>query len=196
MMRLALALVLVIGAPAVARADGHLEGVFGIVSPLEDDDYDAAVDTSVKIGLGYHSGVRPVGLDLRIDITPFSDDVPLVDASFFRARFLAGIRGSTPIGARIEMYGRAAAGLDLLHAEISGEVFGVRFENDDLDPGLALEGAFGISGRVGQKLRLGGQIAIPLAFHFDEDDPADNEDIDLEYTGIDLDILLTLGSSF
>ena len=42
---------------------------------------------------------------------------------------------------------------------------------------------------------LSAQLALPIALHFDDDDPNDPEDFDLEYTGVDLDFLFAVGTT-
>jgi hypothetical protein len=43
---------------------------------------------------------------------------------------------------------------------------------------------------------VGVQIAIPMAFHFTEQDPPNGHYLDFDYNAYDLDLLLTVGTAF
>ena len=82
------------------------------------------------------------------------------------------------------------AGLDLVHWSVSGSVLGIDFEDSGTDLGIAAEVAGGVAINLGS-VAVGGQLGLPMAFHFEDEDDSDN-DPDLDYTGVDLDLLVTL----
>jgi hypothetical protein len=48
---------------------------------------------------------------------------------------------------------------------------------------------------LGGNLYVGAHLAVPMAFHFDDDDPGDDGDFDFEYNGFDIDLLFTIGTT-
>lgn len=198
------------GAAGTAAAEtGYFEGVVGLAVPiadLNDDsnslDYDTAFDESLKLGVRAGSGTGPSAFELTLDFTPLNNDISFgfpggsLDVDVLRFRALAGLRHRTAVGKGrgVVVFGRVGAGLDVLHYGASGSFLGIEYERSETDPGLALEVGGGVAVRLGGKLYLGGQLALPMAFHFDDDDPNDAEDADLEYGGVDLDLLFTVGT--
>jgi len=181
-----------------ARADGaFFEGDLGIAAPIGDDDYETAVDSSLKFGLRVGTRTGSGGLDVGIDVTPFSDDLDsaITEVDIERYRFMLGGRYEKPVGPKARLFVRAAAGIDLVRVSVSGSIFGVEFDNSETDVGIGAEISGGVLFDVGP-VQLGGKLGIPFAFHFDGDDPDDPEDTDLEYTGVDLDVAFVLGVKF
>ncbi|MBA2541860.1 MAG: hypothetical protein H0V17_19605 [Deltaproteobacteria bacterium] len=192
----------VIAAGAMASSPAHADGAFfegdvGLAVPIADDDYEASVDDSLKLGLRLGTRTGFGGLDLGIDVTPYSDDLDsgFADIDIERYRFQIGARYEKPVGAKARLFFRAAGGIDLLHYTAEGSILGVAFETSETDVGIALEVAGGVLFDVG-KVQLGVKLGLPFAFHFDDDDPNDPEDADLEYTGVDLDLAFVVGVSF
>lgn len=176
---------------ATARADGtFVEGDLGFAAPIGDDEYDDVVDTSIKLAarIGSRSGTK--AFDVSLDFTPVSDNVNnlLIDIDFQRYRLMFGARHEHLLGPKTRLVFRGAAGIDLVRA--SGEVLGVEYGETDV--GLALEVSAGVMFDVGSKAKLGGKLGLPMAFHFDDNDPDDPDDGDFEYTGIDLDFMFVL----
>ena len=122
-----------------------------------------------------------------------SDDINLPggDVDIARYRLQIGGKFARPIGRTAQVYGRISGGVEIVTYSAEGQVFGINYDRSETDVGLAVELAGGILADVG-KVRIGGQLGLPLAFHFDEDDPQDPDDADLEYTGIDLDLLFVV----
>jgi len=174
---------------SVAHADGYFEGVAGLSIP--------AGDESMKFGIRAGGGAGPTKLELSGDITLVNPDSAIDDApGDFGAqqyRVLIGARHAIPMGSAT-LFFRGGGGLDVFHYGLSGQVFGVEFSQSETDLGIAAEVGGGFAVNVGPKLYVGGQIAVPMAFHFDDDDPNDNEDADLEYTAYDIDLLFTIGT--
>jgi hypothetical protein len=178
-----------------AAADGYFEGVAGLSIPVGDEDWDDFADESLKFGLRAGGGAGLTALELSGDImlvNPDSvvDDLP-GDFSAQRYRVLIGARHRVQAG-KATIFVRGGAGVDVFHYSASGQIFGVEFEQSETDPGIAAELGGGFTIPFGN-LYLGGQMAMPLAFHFDDDDPNDDEDADLEYSAYDIDLLFTIG---
>jgi hypothetical protein len=179
-----------------AAADGYVEGVVGLAVPVADDDYDQFADESLKFGLRAGGGGGPTSLELTGDFTLVNPELEGSDTfriSAQRYRILVGARHHVPVG-KASLFVRLGAGVDIAHASASGRIFGIDFETSDTDPGLAAEVGMGVRVPIGGKAYVGGHFAVPLAFHFDEDDPAQNDDVSFDYTGVDLDVLFTIGT--
>ena len=183
-------------AAGTAAADGYFEGVVGLAVPVADDDYDNFADESLKFGLRAGGGAGPTALELTGDFTlvnPEYEGNDLLSISAQRYRVLVGARHRVPVG-KATLFVRLGAGIDLTHATASGTILGVDYESSDTDPGIAGEVGGGMIVPLGGKLYVGGHFAVPLAFHFDEDDPNQNDDIYFDYTGVDIDLLFTIGT--
>lgn len=183
---------------AAARADGLVELAVGGGLPLAEDDYADTVDNSVKFAVHAASvGERGVGVDLGLDVTPVSLDNAQffgVEASAWRFRGLVGARGQWPLGAKGVGFVRGGAGVDLARYAVTGSVLGQSIDTSQTDVGLALEVGGGVGVRLGGVI-VSAQVALPIALHFDGDDPADPDDFDFEYTGVDLDLLFAVGTT-
>ena len=194
-MRIAIAALLVLVNAPSAHADGaFFEGDIGLMTPIGDDEYEGNIDDSLKLGLRLGSRTGQRALDVSFDFTPINDDLA-IDTDIQRFRFMVGGRYEYPLSAKAHLFVRGAAGIDLVHVSASGSVFGVQFDFSQTDVGLALELAGGVMFDVG-KAQVGAKLGIPFAFHFDDDDQADPDDTDLEYTGVDLDIAFVVGVKF
>lgn len=196
-MKIAVAMISVAGLHAHAGADPFFEADLGLVAPIADDDYETRVDESVKLGirLGSRSGDR--AFDVGVDATPYNDDLDnaITDVDVERYRFTFGARWEKPLGPKAHLFVRGAAGIDLIHYTATGTVFGVDFEFSETDVGIALEVSSGVLFDVGP-VEIGAKLGIPFAFHFEEDDPNDQEDADLDYVGVDLDVAFVLAARF
>lgn len=178
-----------------AAADGYFEGVAGLSIPFGDDDWDNFSDESLKLGVRAGGGGGPTALELAGDITLVNTDADLDDLpgdfSSQRFRVLIGARHRIKAG-NATVFFRGAGGVDVFRYSASGEVLGIEFERSETDPGIAAEVGGGFTVPVGN-FYIGGQLAVPMAFHFDDDDPNDDEDADLEYSAYDIDLLFTIG---
>lgn len=181
---------------SVAHADGYFEGVVGLAVPVADDDYDDLSNESLKLGLRAGGGGGPTKLELSADFTPVNleyEGNDLLDTSAQRYRVLIGARHVVPAG-KASLFVRLGAGVDIAHASAFGTIVGIDYEYSDTDPGIAAEAGMGVAIPIGGKLYVGGHFAVPMAFHFDEDDPDDDTDVSFDYTGIDIDVLFTIGT--
>lgn len=181
-----------------AAADGYVEAVAGLAVPVADDDYDSFADESLKLGLRAGGGGGPTKLELAGDFTlvdPASEGGLFdLDISAQRYRILIGARHRVPAG-KASLFIRLGAGIDIVHASATGSAFGVDFEVSDTDPGIAAEVGTGFTIPIGDKAYVGAHLAVPMGFHFDEDDPDDDSDLSFDYTGIDIDFLFTIGTA-
>jgi hypothetical protein len=182
-----------------AAADGgYFEGVAGVSVPFGDDDWDRFSDESLKFGIRAGGGAGPTALELTGDVSFINTDPDIEqfipgDFGAQQFRLLVGARHQIKAGNALVFF-RAGAGLDVFHYGTSGTFLGVDFEQSETDPGIAAEVGGGFAIAVGPKLYVGGQVAVPMAFHFDDDDPDDNNDADLEYNAYDVDLLFTIGT--
>jgi hypothetical protein len=185
-------------ASSPAHADGaFFEGDLGLAVPIADDDYEASVDESLKLGLRLGTRTGSGGLDVGIDVTPYSDklDNDFVDVDIERYRFMIGARYEKPVGAKARLFVRGAGGVDLIHYTAKGSFLGFDIDASETDVGIALEVAGGVLFDVG-KVQLGAKLGVPFAFHFEEDDPDDAEDADLDYVGVDFDLAFVVNIPF
>lgn len=198
---IAVAVVTLLAMPAATHAEGDrfAEFVGGVMMPLGESDYEDFIDPSLKLGVRlsfFGDAVSPdkmgLGVELGLDWTPASndlDDSPTIDASFNRLRGIVALRARKRIGKKTIVFMRAGGGIDYVIGSIEGTViFPVNVDDNDL--GLAFEVGGGVVTRVGGGF-VGVQAALPIAIHF-----GDEEELDYDYTGYDLDILFTAGSTF
>jgi opacity protein-like surface antigen len=199
---IAVGLFLAHDAKAQGRGTSYAELVAGIAMPLGEDDYENLIDNSPKFGvrigwLGLGRDSR-AGLELGLDYTPVDNDVdelPGVEADVGRLRVLAGARIAWRLQAGSALFVRGGVGVDHVSAELTGGALGISVTAEGESTGLALEAGAGVMFAVSRSAYLGLQLAIPVAIHDDEPD-ADDDLLDLDYTGYDLDGLVTLGTRF
>lgn len=196
-MRSAILVAVGVFATGTAHADNFFEADLGAAVPIADDDYDNNVSNSLKLGVRLGTATKFGGLDLSIDFTPFSDDLSsdAIDVSIQRYRFMLGGRYVHPITPKARFYVRAAGGLDLIHYNVSGSIIGIDIDQSETDAGIALQFDTGVLFDLG-KVSVGARLGVPLAFHFNDDDPNDPNDADLSYTGVDIDFAFTLAVPF
>lgn len=189
---------LLVPTATAAAEGGYVEAVLGVAVPIAGDEGYEDLEEEVKVGVHAGSGSGPTALELSLDFTPFGDDDggDVFDVRFDRFRVLAGARHRTALGkSKGTLFFRGGIGVDLMRFAYSGTVAGIEFDYSDTDPGLAAEVGTGFTFPLGDKAYVGAHVAVPFAMHFDADDPDDAEDIDLEYTAIDLDVLFTVGTT-
>lgn len=190
----ALAAAAILGTAGSAAAEGFVEGVVGAVVPIEEDSYADAVDEGLKVGLRAGSGLGPGAFELALDYTAFGGFEVLGSAYDF-TRYRALVGGRHRIGldgaGKVALLVRVGVGVDVMSLRVTNDLFD--FESTETDAGIAAEVGTGFVVSLG-KVYVGGQLALPMAFHFDEDDPDDPEDNDVEYNALDIDVLFTVGA--
>ena len=206
MCKTAIVTILLLALPATAHAEkSFFEVVGGLSVPVGGSEGDAGleygdtVDESLKLGLRAGAfGAGKAGFEVALDWTPYNDelDSSFADVSLHRFRLQGGVRVGGKAAEKVMVFGRFLLGADIvrLDSRVEIPIIGT-FEFDETDVGLALEIGGGVIVNLGS-VALGGQIALPIAMHFDDDDPMDNEDGDFDYTAYDLDILFTVASTF
>lgn len=190
-MKYILALAILLASPA-AHAGGFAELFGGLASPLEDDDYDAVIDVSPKLGVrvGAVSAGRDalgIGFEIGADWTPLSSDLDLFqNESFHRLRVLGGARLVYRATDQVDVVARFAAGIDYTRASVSSEVLGVEVELSDDSIGIAIDPSIAVQGMVGDT-GVGLQLGLPVSVHGDDDD-----EFDISYTSWDVDLLFVI----
>jgi hypothetical protein len=202
---------LVAGGARVAHADddggrGFVELAIGGMSPLGDDEWDSKRDGEAKFGV--HGGTwarRGLGFELGLDYTGLGSGHAegfgeSIDSDYSRFRLLIGGRAGVPIASKLRAFGRFLIGADYVRSSLtwSGPVDGSHVESD---VGLGLELGGGILFSLGDSFSIGAQIAIPMAFHFSEQDVDlgnldDAQFEDFDYSSYDLDLMLTVATAF
>ena len=184
----AAALFLLLAGPAKADSFVDLKG--GLTPPLGDDDWNDTVESSPKLAVAVGSVPNTIGGMVSLDWTPYNTDAqadfPGADISAHRFRILANLAFMSPMkDNKLIVSGRLGVGADIQRAHAEGQVFGIRFETTDSDVGLGFEMGGGLWVKVGG-IAVGGEIAIPISSH-DQDN--DNGEIDFVYTTYDFDVL-------
>lgn len=167
--------------PSLAAAKPFVELDAGVAVPVSDDDWTDFVDPSFTLGARIGAQGRTLGGMGSLDWSPLSEDANGI--SLQRLRVLGHVRFASRLSRDAELVGRVGAGLDYvhLHGEVTIPGLGT-VESNDSDTGFALEFGGGMWFRVAPKVKLGGELAFPIAFHSDDDSNVD-------YTSIDFDLL-------
>ena len=179
----------VLAATTPAYADSFVDIVGGISTPISDDDWENAVESSPVLGVRVGALPKEVGGYLSVEWMPTNTDaqgwsIPgsQADISAHRFRIMVGPLLHHNVGA-LSVTGRAGIGADIAYASASGNVIGVEFEESETDVGLGFEFAGGLWFKLGN-LELGGEVSLPVGLHDD-----DNQNIDFNYTSVDLQLL-------
>ncbi len=184
---------------STAHAERFAEIAAGIAQPLDDDDYDAAVDTSFELGLrlgsyGDDDEGPLLGFEIGLGWSPLhlensEINVPGTDvgADFSANRFrgTGGLRVATRPTANLLIAGRLAAGVEYVTLNTQVDIVDYDETEDSwgflIDPGVVF--AFEHGNTI-----LGAQLGLPIAFHSE-----DNGDSNLDYQSWDLNLLFVLG---
>lgn len=174
-----------------AHGGGFIEPRLGLAFPVADDDYEDATDESLKLGVNVGLASRNRGIDFAFDFTPINEQLSnaFVDVDVSRFRFQVGGRLARSVGKRAWLVGRIAGGLDIIRYHAQGSLLGIQFESSETDVGIAAEVSGGLMFGVSRNVSVGGWLAVPMAFHFEGNDPNDPDDADLDYVGIDIDFM-------
>lgn len=189
---LAVTAAVTIAAPTPARADSFVDLFGGISIPVEDEDWTDAVESSPVLGLRVGSVPNQIGGYLSADWMPTNTDAQgwnlpgtTGDISAHRFRLMVGPLFQHTVSNTLAVTGRAGIGADIAYASVSGTVFGAEFEESETDVGLGFEFAGGLWFKLGS-LAIGGEVALPIAVH---DDDNEQNRPDFIYTSVDLQIL-------
>jgi hypothetical protein len=106
-----------------------------------------------------------------------------LDVSAHRFRLLVGPVFQHSVSNTLVVTGRAGIGADIQYVSTEVDVFGTTVEDSESDVGLGLEFAGGLWFRLGS-VAVGGELGLPISMHDD-----DNENIDYNWTSIDVDLL-------
>lgn len=192
MRSLAFAAVLLAAAPA--GADSFAGAVGGIMIPLADSHSDNSgwadqVGSGPKLGIrGGANGESGLGGMISADWTPVNYNYRsnFADVSAHRFRILAHLTFDKLVLPKVSIFGRAGGGIDIAHASASATVLGTTFNASDTDVGWAFELGAGAYFHVGD-IQIGGEMALPFGGHNHKANG--NNDITLDYTSTDVDIL-------
>lgn len=192
MRSLALAAVLLAATPAAA--DSFAGAVGGIMIPLADSKSDNSgwadqVGSSPKLGIrGGATGTSGLGGMISADWTPVNYNYKnnFTDVSAQRFRILAHLLFEKLVAPKLTVFGRAGGGIDIAHASASATILGTTFNASDTNVGWAFEVGGGVYFNVGS-VQIGGEVALPFGGHSHK--ASGNNDITLDYTSTDVDIL-------
>ena len=187
---LASAFVATVLATAPARADSFVEVAGGVSLPLSDDNWTDAVESSPLLALRVGAFPNEIGGYVSADWMPTNTDAEggtfpggSTDISAHRFRLMVGPLFHHAISNTLAVTGRACVGADIAYASASGTVLGASYDESETDVGLGFEFGGGVWARLGG-IELGGEVAIPIGLHDD-----DNDVIDFDYTSVDLQLL-------
>jgi hypothetical protein len=181
-------LLAVLVAVAPASADSYVELAGGFTTPLGDDDWDNAVESSPKIALRIGSFPKELGGFVSADWTPYntdSDSAFGVDVSAHRFRLLGGVMFHHLVSNTLVVTGRGGIGADIAYAKATVNFGPIMGENSDTDVALGFEVGVGLWFKTGG-MELGAELALPFSIH---DHEGGNDGIDYQYTSYDLDVL-------
>ncbi|CAN5698861.1 hypothetical protein BH11MYX3_BH11MYX3_07350 [soil metagenome] len=181
----AIAIALVLVAAGSVQADPYVELGAGLLVPMSDNDYTDAVDPSIDLAARIGGGDKVGGM-ASIEWAPLSSNVSFV--SFYRFRLLGHVVLHHAVSRKVELVGRFGAGIDYLHASTEGTIAGIHFDDSDSDLGLALELAGGAWFDVGKTTQLGFELAIPIGYHSDDNRPSTADNVNWDFTTVDIEI--------
>ena len=175
--------------PAIAHADSYVGLAGGLDLPLSDDQYTDAVDTSPVLGLRVGAAPNNLGGYLSFEWMPANlknDGGGGIDISAHRFRLIVGPEIFHDVSNTLVVTGRAGIGLDIARSHAEGTILGVQFDESETDTGLGFEFAGGIWAHLGG-LYVGGEVALPVGIHSEDNNEAGPYDYD--YTAVDLQLL-------
>ena len=85
---------------------------------------------------------------------------------------------------------------DYMRGSYEGQILGNSFSGDESDVGLGVEIGGGVLYSLGGAFSVGAQLAVPMAFHFTEQDAQNEQYLDFKYNAYDLDLMLTVATGF
>lgn len=185
MRTLACLAVLVLATPA--HADSFVDLFGGISIPVAEEDWTDTVETSPKLGVRVGAFPNNAGVYVGADWMPVNTDYQdnaFADVSAHRFRLMAGAIFHQNLSNTLAANFRGGVGADIGYVSVSGEAFGVRYEDSETDTGFGFELAGGIWAKFGN-MEIGGDVQLPVAMHDDDN----TDDIDLDYTSIDIELL-------
>jgi hypothetical protein len=197
-------LALVVGDRSAA-ADGFVELFGGRATPIADRDYNSRFEDGEKLGIRFGIGTARA-IEAGVDVSPIDDPTtyPSLTYDASRVRVLGGARLAVPIGSPVNVYnrvvsahvfGRVAAGVDLVHVNAARRALFGPLEERFVDIGLAVELGAGLMLDFG-RFSIGAQVALPVTYHFREADFQAVYYPGLDYTGVELDLLLAIALRF
>ena len=187
-MRAILYVAVLVAATPAAHADSFVDLYGGVSIPVSDDEWTDAVETSPKFGLRVGAVPNELGGYLSADWAPVNSDADggfggALDVSAHRFRLMVGPVFHHNVSNTLVVTGRAGIGADIQYVSTEVDVFGTRVEDSETDVGLGLEFGGGLWFKVGS-VAVGGELGLPISMHDD-----DNENIDYNWTSIDIDLL-------
>lgn len=180
-------------APSIAAADGFFQLAGGLSTPVGDDDWNNVAEPSPKLSL------RAAGINNRIggyisadwipqqtDAGGFSFPGGMTDVSAQRFRLLVGPIFEAPVTRALTFSARLGIGADIAYANVETTTVLGSASASDTDVGFAFEVGGGLWVNVGS-MQVGGELALPVGRHDDEKDS--NDDIAMQWTSYDFDIM-------
>jgi hypothetical protein len=190
-MRAILALAL-LAVATPASADSYVGLAGGLDLPLSDDQYTDAVDTSPTLGIRVGSAPHNLGGYLSFDWMPANlknDGGGGIDITAHRFRLMVGPEMFHDVSNTLTVTGRAGIGLDIARSHAEGTFLGVTVDESETDTGLGFEFAGGVWAHLGG-LYVGGEVALPVGIHSEDNNEAGSYDYD--YTAVDLQLLFSV----
>ena len=185
----------ILASPRAARAESFFEIAGGISIPMGDEEWTDRVESSPKLGIKAGAVPENIGGAVSADWTPvntdaqgFSNGLGNLDVSAHRFRVLANVLFQLPLKQKIHFEGRGGIGIDIAHASVEGNVLGFNVDTSDTDVGVGFEFGAGMWFDV-SSVQVGAQVAFSFSVHNHKDDPNDADDIELDYTSYDFDLM-------
>ena len=182
---------------------GFIEAAIGQAAPVGEDEWENTFDSTLKLGLrGGAWGGGGLGFEAALDYTPLdSTEDSLLGVTLrtdvSRFRLLIGGRFGADLARNVRLFGRVLIGADYMRGSYEGNAPIVGdFSGDDSDTGLGAEVGGGVAINLANVVSVGAQLAIPMAFHFTEQDVQNEQYIDYDYNAFDVDFMVTVGTSF
>jgi hypothetical protein len=172
-----------------ARADSFAEVMGGVSIPVADSSWTDTAESSPQIG-ARAGGINDKGIGgmVQFDWTPINldtDHVGTFDAAAHRYRLLADLVIQRHVMAKLVASGRVGIGLDIAHGSLHESITNSNSSDTDLGFGFELGG--GLWYDMGD-IQLGGELALPVAFHSKKGDETDGN-YTFDYTSWDINLV-------
>ncbi|MDB4959553.1 MAG: hypothetical protein JWO36_7122 [Myxococcales bacterium] len=181
------AVVVTVGVPSPARADGIVEVAGAVTFPIGDDNWKNTVEPSPELGIRAGGGNDELAGLIGLAWVPEQLDAQpaFTSVSGHRFRILGNLELGHHIAPKIRLGGRIGAGTDITHGSYTVMFAGTTASKSDTDFGFALDLAVSLLFDVGS-VQVGPELAVPIGYHSKK--AMNLGDLSFDYTQTDIEL--------